>query len=155
MLGPITAEWVTRCKRDQASPTTSRQGGYQVVERMACWVLFSFFFPFFLFPFFLFFFFFSFPLFLPVFLSQFSGLPILPDGNWNRPRLFYGAALGKCRLATAISLPETRNEFTAARYRATRAGTEEEFKRKIVKSLDKRIQFSPQSIDNAEASVGF
>ena len=89
-----------------------------MVKWMACWVLFLFFsFLFSFFPFSFFFFFFFLPsLFLPLFadlLSQFSGLPILPDGNWNRPRLFYGAALGKCRLATAISLPETRNEFTA------------------------------------------
>lgn len=60
-----------------------------MVERMACWALFSFFILSFLFSFFLFFFLPSLSLsLLAGLVSQFSGLPILPDGNWNRQRLF-------------------------------------------------------------------
>ena len=113
LLGPITAEWVTRCKREQASPTTSRQGGYQVVERMACWALFSFFILSFLFSFFFFYstlslslsFSFSGPCF-SVFWSPYPSRRELEPPKV----IYYGTALGKRRLATAISLPETSSQ---------------------------------------------
>ena len=62
-----------------------------MVERMACWALFSFFILSFLFSFFFFYSTLSLSLSLSLLaglVSQFSGLPILPDGNWNRQRLF-------------------------------------------------------------------